>query len=155
VFADRVHLSRPMSVYAATWQLASIALAFLIAGRFGAPAGGFVAGAVAAASAANVVLFAALHRVRKPAWDVVLRLHAGVLMLPVMLAFVPVLGPARTAGVFLVYLVPIALTARWWLARGGFRLLSDRTRARGTVPRSVPSGSGAEAMGAPAPFNAS
>jgi 4-hydroxybenzoate polyprenyltransferase len=119
--AGAVHISAAMSAYAGCWLAILLALSLLIAEAEGAaaviPAG---TGAVA-----NVALFAALHQMRKPAWDIVLRLHVGLLMVPLMLAFGPRLGAPRSLLLLLVYITPMIPTA-WRLATAGVRSELDR-----------------------------
>ena len=60
------------------------------------------------------VLFAALHRLKKPVWDVALRIHIAMLPVPLMLAVAPRLGPALTAVLFGIYLAPTLFVLSWW-----------------------------------------
>ena len=114
-----VHISSAMSAYAGMWQIALIALSLAVALRASAPGNRdlLLTIAVGLAALANAVLFVLLHRVRKPTWDLVMRLHVAILMLPIMLAFTPRLGLARTGVLLAVYFGPTLLTAHFWLNR--------------------------------------
>jgi 4-hydroxybenzoate polyprenyltransferase len=117
--AGAVHISRSMSWYAGIWQASLIALSVLLSVQL-APTGRRLGPVIAVlvTSFANAVLFGLLHHVRKPAWDVVMRVHVAILIVPIMLAFVPLLGPRYSAVLFIVYFVPCVLTAvYWWRAR--------------------------------------
>ena len=117
-----VHISSAMSAYAGVWQVALIALSLAVI----LPSGSHdrsllpVVGAGIAA-VGNAVLLVLLHRVRKPAWDVLMRLHVTILMLPIMLAFTPRLGLSKAGIILFVYFAPTLLTAHYWLnrTRGG------------------------------------
>jgi 4-hydroxybenzoate polyprenyltransferase len=114
-----VHISGGMSAYAAVWQITLIALSLAVAPRWSSldVAGRFVMVAAGLAALGNAALFLLLHRVRKPRWDVLMRLHVAILMLPLMLAFTPRLGPARAGFLLVVYFAPTLLTAHYWLIR--------------------------------------
>jgi 4-hydroxybenzoate polyprenyltransferase len=121
----QVHISRAMSAYAGAWQFAllGLSLAVVIQHEFSSRSLFSVIGAGVAAFA-NIGLFFLLHRVRKPAWDVLMRLHVTILILPLMFAFIPRLGPARASILFLVYFTPTLLTAYYWVNH-----TSDRVRS--------------------------
>ena len=68
--------------------------------------------------AINVGLFVALHRVKKPAWSVLLRVHVCLLMIPIMTAFLPLLGVGSMLVLLAVFLSPATpLVCRYALAR--------------------------------------
>ncbi len=119
VEAGHVHISRAMSVYAGACQLGLIALSVAVAIELNPQGDRSVAPLLLAlgASLGHGVLFILLHTVPKPAWDVLMRLHVAILVLPIMLAFVPRLGAARSAVLGLVYFGPALLTALWWFRR--------------------------------------
>lgn len=114
-----VHISTAMSAYAGVWQVVLIALSLAVIAQPGSTADRNLLLVIAAgiAALANAALFVLLHRVRKPAWDVVMRVHVTILALPVMLAFAPRLGPSRAGILFLVYFAPTLLTAHYWFNR--------------------------------------
>jgi 4-hydroxybenzoate polyprenyltransferase len=111
-----VHISRPMSVYGGALQLCLMGAAVTLALRLARNDGTALA-AVFAAVAMNGALFALLHCVAKPAWEIVMRLHVVLLMMPVLLAFAPHLGAWQSAALFTVYFAPTLLTAYWWWSR--------------------------------------
>ena len=125
--AGALHISAAMSAYAACCLAVLLTLSLLVAA-----AGGRAATIPAVlTSAANVALFAALHRLRKPAWDVALRLQVGLLMVPLMMAFFPRLGVTRGVLLAAIYVVPAVPTA-WRLARSDFRRTSFSLTGRPT-----------------------
>ena len=88
VHPNHPRISAAMSAYGAWWLAvlvaASMAVAYETMARLSL--------ITSLGSAINVGLFIALHRVKKPAWDAVLRLHVGLLTIPIMAAFFPLLG---------------------------------------------------------------
>lgn len=115
-----VHISSAMSLYAALWQAALIALSIYLAAKISdgdQPSAAIVA--VYAAAFINAALLIGLHLTPKPTWDLLMRIHVAFLMLPVMLAFAPRLGIAGSALLFLVYVAPALLTVLWWYQRVG------------------------------------
>lgn len=119
----RVHISTAMSAYAGTWQFALVTLSLAAVTQSASSSRNLFAVIGAGAAAfANIVLFFLLHRVRKPAWDVLMRLHVTILILPLMFAVIPTLGPRRTIVLFLVYFTPTLLTAYFWLNHSGERV---------------------------------
>ena len=97
-----VVIAPAMTAYAAAClSLLLIASAFATAG---APAA--VRAAVLFASGVVVILFGLLHRVRQPAWELLLKLHVSLLMVPIMTAYTPLLGVQRSGVLALVYLAP-------------------------------------------------
>jgi 4-hydroxybenzoate polyprenyltransferase len=131
-----VHISGTMSVYAGLCQIALIVLSLATAPQHGLNTTDrlLVIGASVAA-VANGVLFVLLHTVRKPLWDVVMRVHVAALLLPLMLAFAPRLGPARTAILLLVFFSPTVLTGLFWLHRT--RAAASAIDAAATARRSL------------------
>jgi len=119
---DRVRISPAMSAYGA-WWLAVLLLASMVVGLYAPPLTRLM---TFAACALNVALFLALHRLRKPAWDIVLRLHVALLVIPIMIAFTPVLGISARLMLFAVFVTPV-LPLTWRRAR--VQLLSRRQRA--------------------------
>ena len=115
----RVHISPAMSAYAGVWQLALVALSFAVIPQYKSPLNVVAVIGAAVATFANAGLFFLLHRVRKPTWDILMRLHVTILILPLMFAFIPRLGPSRASVLFLVYFTPTLLTAYYWLNRTG------------------------------------
>jgi 4-hydroxybenzoate polyprenyltransferase len=110
-----VDISRSMSAYAAVCQFALLATSLFLATRLSSPEDGRAAlTMVGAAAAVNLGLFVALHLVKKPAWDVVMRIHVTVLMVPVMLAFTAPLTAGETLLLFGLYFGPTLLTACFW-----------------------------------------
>jgi 4-hydroxybenzoate polyprenyltransferase len=129
--AGAVHVSMAMSVYGGICQIGLIGLSLAVAMQLGSREDrGFVplVGALVA-SLANVILYALLHRVRKPAWDVLMRLHVTILALPIMLAFLPRLGASQSTVLILVYFGPTLLTGYWWLNRTRSRVVTGSYRA--------------------------
>lgn len=118
VLNGRVHISTAMTVYAGVCQVVLVALSTVVAVRLSDKSGSIVPLiASAGASLAHGLLFVLLHIVRKPAWDVLMRTHVAILVVPIMLAFVPLLGGSRSAVLEIVYFGPAVLTAIWWFAR--------------------------------------
>jgi 4-hydroxybenzoate polyprenyltransferase len=123
----KVHITAAMSAYAGFWQAVLIALPFAVLALPGDEVVNLLWAILAGgAGLASAVLFVLLHRIRKPAWDLLMRLHVGVLALPLMIAFAARLGPASAVFLFVAYLAPMALTARYWLLRTGARIARPR-----------------------------
>lgn len=100
---DAIRISPAMSAYAACWLALLIGASLVVAYEVG-----WVTLAVTSLECAiNVALFVLLHRLKKPLWDVVLRGHVALLMLPIMTAFVPVLGIGASVVLFTIYLTPV------------------------------------------------
>jgi 4-hydroxybenzoate polyprenyltransferase len=106
----RVHITPAMSLYSTVLQGVLIGLAIQAAIRLGH--GPVWLGIVAAASLGNLAVFVFEHLVRKPAWDLLLRTHVAIAALPLMLAFVPRLGPLGAALLFAMYCVPLLMLDR-------------------------------------------
>jgi len=120
----KVRISRAMSVYAAACLAVLLILSSVIARAEGA--GALTVTAIGAV--VNVALFLWLHRLRKPAWDVALRIHVGMLMIPVMTAFSARLRAASLVMLLTIYVVPV-LPIAWRLLRR--RSDADEIPARG------------------------
>jgi 4-hydroxybenzoate polyprenyltransferase len=121
----RVHITPAMSLYSTALQALLIGLAAQAAIGLGHGAGWL--GIVAAASLGNLAVFVFEHMVRKPAWDLFLRTHVAIAALPLMLAFVPRLGPVGTALLFAMYCIPLLVLDR--------SHLTDRVAARPVEPQ--------------------
>jgi 4-hydroxybenzoate polyprenyltransferase len=119
---DRVRISPAMSAYGA-WWLAVLLLASMVVGLYAPPLTRSITFAVCAL---NVALFLALHRLRKPAWDIALRVHVALLVIPIMIAFTPVLGIGARLMLLTVYVTPV-LPLTW--RRASAQWLSRRQRA--------------------------
>ncbi len=118
--ADAVRISPAMSAYASCWLALLVASSLEVASRVG-----WVALAVTSSGCViNVVLFAWLHHLKKPAWDIVLRAHVALLMLPIMTAFTPLLGMGASAVLFTIYLLPVLLLSRQFARATGVRTLA-------------------------------
>src|SRR4051812_40231091 len=126
--AGSVHISKAMSAYSGLWQAVIIALPLYLATRLSTTDNDRAWFLVAAAGLANIMLFAALHYVRKPAWDAVMRLHVTMLMVPAILAFGSRLGPSGSLVLFGIYLTPCLVTLQWWRRQ-------STTSAAGTLRR--------------------
>ena len=100
--ADAVRISPAMSAYAACWLALLVASSLVVAQE----SGWVIRMVTAAECAVNVILFIVLHRLKKPMWDVVLRSHVALLMLPIMTAFSPLLGLGASVVLFIIYLTP-------------------------------------------------
>lgn len=107
--SGQVRVSRAMSIYAAWWFGVLMTGSIVIASR-GTEATLF---ATLTWCAINVALFAALHRLRNPAWAAVVRLHVGLLMVPIMIAFGSMMTARMTFVLGAVYLLPV-LPLIWW-----------------------------------------
>jgi 4-hydroxybenzoate polyprenyltransferase len=106
----RVHITPAMSLYSTILQGLLIGLAVQAALGLGHGPGWLAL--VAAASLGNLAIFLFEHVVRKPAWDLLLRAHVASAALPLMLAFVPRLGPVGAAWLFAMYCVPLLVLDR-------------------------------------------
>lgn len=135
-----VHISTAMSAYAGVWQVALIGLSLAVISQAGSPDDRSRLAVIAAGVAAlgNAGLFVLLHRVRKPAWDVLMRLHVTILVLPLMLAFTPRLGPSRAGLLLLVYFAPTLLTAHYWLDRTRGRVAGSRAASAADARMPLP-----------------
>lgn len=133
-----VHISPAMSCYVGSWHAVLIGFSLAAVGETGgSTAATFIARAAIAVSAAvAAALFVSLHWIRKPAWDVIMRLHMLLVPTPIMFAFVPGLGAAQSVLLFVVYLSPSILTGVWWTTRARSQLAinSGAAAARGAVP---------------------
>ena len=110
----RVHIALAMSLYSATLQGLLIGLAIWVTALTTTDRAWTAA--VVAAAAANLLLFVGEHAVRKPAWDVLLRVHVVSAAVPLMLAFAPRLGGPGTMLLFAAYLGPMLIMDRSHLA---------------------------------------
>jgi 4-hydroxybenzoate polyprenyltransferase len=135
-----VHISSAMSAYAGAWQVVLIALSIAVIAQPGSTADRNLLVVLAAGivALANAALFVLLHRVRKPAWDVVMRGHVTILALPIMLAFAPRLGPSRTGLLFVVYFAPTLLTAHYWFNRTRGSMAGSRATSATDVHMPLP-----------------
>lgn len=106
----RVHIAAAMSVYSAALQGLLIACAVWASTGEGTDQVG--PAVVVLASAANVAVFVGEHAVRKPAWDILLRVHVASAAVPLMLAFVPQLGGLGSAALFTTYFAPMLVMDR-------------------------------------------
>lgn len=122
---DAIRISPAMSAYASCWLALLIASSLEVASQVGR----VVLAVTSAGCVINVVLFVLLHHLKKPAWDVVLRVHVALLMLPIMTAFTPLLGFGASAVLFAIYLLPVLLLTCQFA-----RAADIRTRARHPWP---------------------
>jgi 4-hydroxybenzoate polyprenyltransferase len=113
-----VHISTLMSLYSGINQACLILVSVLLATRFAPETerSTVLITAVVAASFLNAVFFFLLHRVKKPAWDALLRVHVTFLAIPLMLSFIPRLGGRASATLFLVYFAPSAAKVVRWIS---------------------------------------
>lgn len=115
---DAIRISPAMSAYASCWLALLIASSLEVASQVG----WVVLAVTSAGCVINVVLFVLLHHLKKPAWDVVLRAHVALLMLPIMTAFTPLLGFGASAVLFAIYLLPVLLLTRQFARAAGVRI---------------------------------
>jgi 4-hydroxybenzoate polyprenyltransferase len=101
--AHGVHISTRMSAYAGTLLVVIVSASLAVASN----ATSLVFAITAFECVFAFVLFAMLHRLREPAWSVVLRLQLTLLVLPIMTAFASSLGTRRAAVLALIFLAPI------------------------------------------------
>ena len=102
---DAIRISPAMSAYASCWLALLVASSLVVASQVGS----VTLAVTSFGCVINVVLFVLLHHLKKPTWDVVLRAHVALLMLPIMTAFTPLLGIGASAVLFTIYLVPVLL----------------------------------------------
>jgi 4-hydroxybenzoate polyprenyltransferase len=119
---DRVRISAAMSAYGAWWLLVLL-LASMVVALYAPPLTRLV---TFTGCALNVALFLALHRLRRPAWDIALRAHVALLAIPIMTAFTSVLSFGASLSLFTVYVTPV-LPLTWRRAEAQF--LSRRKHA--------------------------
>lgn len=100
--ADAVRISPAMSAYAACCLALLVASSLVVAHQFGP----LIRIVTAAECAVNVILFIVLHRLKKPMWDVLLRSHVALLMVPIMTAFSALLDVGASVVLFMIYLTP-------------------------------------------------
>lgn len=105
VVNGKVHIAPAMSVYSASLQGAMVACAVWASIELQNDQVGLAL--VVLASAVNIVVFVGEHAVRKPAWDVLLRVHVASAAVPLMLTFVPRLGAIGSAVLFSMYFAPM------------------------------------------------
>jgi hypothetical protein len=136
----KVHISKAMSMYAGACQLTLLLLSLALARHESWQRNPGPVIATGIVVVANAGLFFLLHRVRKPAWDVLMRVHVTILALPVLLAFIPRLGSTSATVLFLLYFTPTLLTAYYWLhyTRGGAAPRSVPADRKGDVTRTGP-----------------
>jgi len=138
VHQGAVHMSRAMTFYIGVWQSALVALSLAVAAQLspedGSDPGTFAA--VLAAGALSGGLLIVLHRIRKPAWDDVMRFHLGTVPVPIMLAFGPRVGAQGMVMLALVYLGPSLLIVCGRLTRASAAVPMDALalNARRTRP---------------------
>lgn len=125
VEGGKVHITVAMSLYSAILQGLLIGLAIWVTASAGDE---FWTVPVVAAAAVNVILFMCEHTVRKPAWDVLLRVHVVSAAVPLMLAFAPRLGVAGSAWLFATYFVPMLVMDRSHLAAGPVTMGASQAR---------------------------
>jgi 4-hydroxybenzoate polyprenyltransferase len=127
-----VHISTSMSLYSGINQACLILVSVLLAARFAPETerSAVLITAVVAASFLNAVFFLLLHRIKKPAWDVLLRVHVTFLAIPLMLSFIPRLGGRASATLFLVYFAPSAAKVVRWISLAG-SYVADSTGSGG------------------------
>ena len=123
-----VHIATPMSLYSGVLQGALVVFAAWTALLLGIGPRGLAV--VFAASIVNLALFWCEHQVRKPAWDVLLRLHVAFAAVPLLLACVSRLGAARSVMLFTVYVGPMALIDRSHLAVGSLTRAEEIPRVQ-------------------------
>jgi len=97
-----VKISTTMTVYSAWWLTLMMAASLMVA--IGAPPS--IGLATAVECAAVYAVFVALHSLRKPLWDVALRLHVTLLAVPIMTAHSASLEAGQIAVLAVIYLGP-------------------------------------------------